>query len=322
MLTTALNSTKLIRALRLVLALGAGFTLIHHLKIHMSNWVMVTTTIVLFDQQTVGGTLNRGRLRFWATFYGAALSILCILLFPHQPLVIWSFIAVTTFGYGYLYMGSKDSYIGVMGVVTVSILLVNVGFSTPLVAALYRLSDIVIGITSSNPYIETIWEKLVDEDKINFFNKFYTLYMSNRNPMPNISAKRLLTQLETNKLEVFSNKIRSITFNDKEFILKLANGNCQVFHWIINATGQSKNIKMNPLYSKLLKHGLIRENIIGGLDVAKTDQLCFGSNGKTTSGLYGIGPKTLGTYINVNSAEMLSIKAECIAKQLTQRIRG
>lgn len=184
-----------------------------------------------------------------------------------------------------------------------------------------KQKDLVQNIlTSSNPYIKIIWDKLLDKDKIEFFSKFYTLYMSNRNPMPNISAERLLTQLETNKLEVFSNEILSIAFNDDEFTIRFADGSCQKFNWIINATGQSKNIEINTLYDKLLKHGLIRKNIIGGLEVAKTDQLCVGGNGDITPGLYAIGPKTLGTYINVNSAEMLSIKAECIAKQLIKLI--
>ena len=175
-------------------------------------------------------------------------------------------------------------------------------------------------LTSSNPYIEVIWERLIDDDKIYFFNKLYTIYMSNRNPMPSIYAKRILEQLQTNKLEVISSDILSIVFNEAKFTLRLADGRLKVFDWIINATGQSKDIELTDLYSKLLKNKLIRKNIIGGVDVSKIDQLCFNIEGKTTSGLYAIGPKTLGTYINVNSAEMLSIKAESIAKQLIQHL--
>ena len=51
----ALDQARAIRALRLIIALAAGIITAHLLKIPMSGWVSVTTTVVLFDQETVGG---------------------------------------------------------------------------------------------------------------------------------------------------------------------------------------------------------------------------------------------------------------------------
>ena len=48
----------------------------------------------------------------------------------------------------------------------------------------------------------------------------------------------------------------------------------------------------------------------------KKSQLCINKEGSVTKNLFAIGPKTVGSYINVNSAEMLSTKAEVIAKHL------
>ncbi len=141
-----INKQKLIRAARLILALALGILAGSLLQIPMSGWITVTTIVVLFDQSTVGGTISRSSLRFMATFLGAFVSLFCILFIGDNWPLIWIFLAVTTFGYAYYYMDTKKSYIGILGIATMAILLL--GAEQPnLHVALYRLLDIIIGIT-------------------------------------------------------------------------------------------------------------------------------------------------------------------------------
>jgi uncharacterized membrane protein YccC len=140
-----LDKYRVIRALRLIFSLVAGTLISYHLAIPMSGWVMVTSTVVLFDQDTVGGTINKGKMRLLATLYAAAISFTSMLLFAHHPYIIWTIVIVSIFGYAYYYMGSKNSYIGVLGVVTIAILLVS-NHNLELTTALYRLIDILLGV--------------------------------------------------------------------------------------------------------------------------------------------------------------------------------
>jgi uncharacterized membrane protein YccC len=111
----------------------------------MSGWVMITACVVLFDQDTVGGTINRSKLRFMATFYGAMISLGCIFFFPHNLVLIWLVIGLTTFICAYIYMSTPKSYIGLLGSMTLVIILIG-SHGPNLHTAIYRTLDIAIGV--------------------------------------------------------------------------------------------------------------------------------------------------------------------------------
>ena len=140
-----LNKNRLIRASRLIIALSTGSLASYLLHIPMSGWVMITACVVLFDQDTVGGAINRSKLRFLATFYGATISLACIFLFPHNLILIWFVIGLTTFICAYIYMGTPKSYIGLLGSMTLVIILIG-SHGPNLHTAIYRTMDIATGI--------------------------------------------------------------------------------------------------------------------------------------------------------------------------------
>jgi uncharacterized NAD(P)/FAD-binding protein YdhS len=177
-------------------------------------------------------------------------------------------------------------------------------------------------LTSSNPYIENIWTLLSENSKHEFIEKYYTMYMSNRNPMPDVSAKRILQLLEEHRLSVHKQEIASIKQQDNLFQVCFNDGSSQKIDWIINATGQEIDISNNELYINLLNSGLIAKNILGGISVCTKTQGCYDASGGQVKNLYAIGPITLGSYLNVNSAEMLSKKAECISLELIKLLEG
>ncbi|AUR51703.1 FUSC family protein [Aquella oligotrophica] len=140
-----LDKKKLIRATRLIIALSTGSIASYLLQIPMSGWVMITACVVLFDQDTVGGTINRSKLRFMATFYGAMISLGCIFFFPHNLVLIWLAIGLTTFICAYIYMSTPKSYIGLLGSMTLVIILIG-SHGPNLHTAIYRTMDIGIGV--------------------------------------------------------------------------------------------------------------------------------------------------------------------------------
>lgn len=140
-----LDKKKLIRATRLIIALSTGSIASYLLQIPMSGWVMITACVVLFDQDTVGGTINRSKLRFMATFYGAMISLGCIFFFPHNIILIWLVIGLTTFICAYIYMSTPKSYIGLLGSITLVIILFG-SHGPDLHTAIYRTMDIAIGV--------------------------------------------------------------------------------------------------------------------------------------------------------------------------------
>lgn len=141
-----LRNTQRIRATRLLLAIIAELVLCHILQMPMSGWVVVSTTIVLFDQETIGGTIIRGKLRIGATLIGAMISLLCLYFFPGNWYVILSVFGITSFLCAFYFMGSKKSYIGLLGIVTMAILLIGNG-DGDINHAIYRTIDTVIGVT-------------------------------------------------------------------------------------------------------------------------------------------------------------------------------
>lgn len=139
-----LNS-QLIRALRLTLAVASGSLFAHLINLPMSGWVFITTSVVLFDQDTVGGTINRSFMRFFATFIGASISLLCIIFIKDKSWLIWSVVLLSSFIFAYYFIGKKHSYIGLLTSLTLAIVLI--GTKAPdFHIAIYRTADIIIGI--------------------------------------------------------------------------------------------------------------------------------------------------------------------------------
>ncbi len=140
-----LNS-QLIRSLRLILALSSGSLFAHIIHIPMSSWVFITTAVIVFDQDTVGGTINRSFMRFFATFAGAIISLICILLIKDYTWLIWTIVLLSNFGFAYFYIGKKQSYIGLLASITLAMLLL--GNKPPdLYTGIYRVMDILIGVS-------------------------------------------------------------------------------------------------------------------------------------------------------------------------------
>ncbi|MFN7094132.1 MAG: FUSC family protein [Burkholderiales bacterium] len=143
-----LDLERLVRASRLSLAVSLGIIIAVVSDLPYAAWVPITITVVLFDQYTVGGTLNRGFLRIAATLSSALIGIILIIIFNNHPLVNNAAIVIVAFIYSYLFMDKKHSYIGLLGVITLIMVLIpsSKGILTPIFRALEISVGVIVAI--------------------------------------------------------------------------------------------------------------------------------------------------------------------------------
>ncbi len=114
-----------------------------YFQVPEGEWALITACIVLFEYTTVGGVLTKSYLRFLATFTSAIYSILVIYFFDNNPLVNIIAAIAGLFLYSYFFMDGKQSYVGILGSVTLTIMLFNYN---NIDAAILRPFNIIIGI--------------------------------------------------------------------------------------------------------------------------------------------------------------------------------
>jgi uncharacterized membrane protein YccC len=139
----AFDKSKITRASRLSIAMLISFMYVSYVGVSSGVWVMMTCAIVLFDNPTYGGTLTKSHLRFWGTFFSAAISLLFIVAFANNVIFNLIGIVIGIFFAAYLYMDTKQNYIGGLISWTLPIILIN---NNDIKSAFLRLLNIAIGI--------------------------------------------------------------------------------------------------------------------------------------------------------------------------------
>lgn len=119
------NRLRIIRTVRLALAMIVCFIVARIFNVTHPMWIFITLIVVLFDQATVGGAVFRGSLRVGATVLGAIIGMAILLIFKNNQLANEATIVIGVMVYAYLFMDSKYSYIGVLGSITLIIVLGN-----------------------------------------------------------------------------------------------------------------------------------------------------------------------------------------------------
>jgi hypothetical protein len=142
----SLNKPHIIRSSRLILAMLAGYTVAELLHINRPLWLFITLVVVLFDQSTVGGSILRGYLRVSATIVGALIGLLVLLIFHGNQIANNITILTCTALFAYFFMDTKYSYIGVIGSITIIMILSNdFGNLGGINIAIMRIIAILIG---------------------------------------------------------------------------------------------------------------------------------------------------------------------------------
>lgn len=141
-----LNQSSLIRSSRILLAMITGYTIAEILHIDHPLWIFTTSIVVIFDQSTIGGAVLRGFLRFSATIAGATIGLLVLVIFHNNQITNDITILICTFIFGYFFMDTKYSYIGVLGsIIIVIVLSTDLGNTDGIKIAMDRVISILIG---------------------------------------------------------------------------------------------------------------------------------------------------------------------------------
>ena len=137
---------KVLRATRLSLAMVISFLYAALTGMSNGTWVIMTCAIILFDNETLGGTLNKSYLRFLGTLFSAAFAMLFIILFANNIIMNVIAIVIGVFLATYWFMDSSYAYAGGLMVWTLPILLLN---SNNIKEPFIRLFNISLGILIS-----------------------------------------------------------------------------------------------------------------------------------------------------------------------------
>lgn len=136
------TAEKITRASRLSLAMLISVAYITYFGIAEGIAVTMTAAIVLYDNPTVGGAINKSYLRFLGTLFGFLFAMVFIIGFANNMLINVIGMSIGIFMAAYWFIDNKYSYIGIMICATLPILLLNNG---DLRIAFLRLFSISLG---------------------------------------------------------------------------------------------------------------------------------------------------------------------------------
>jgi uncharacterized membrane protein YccC len=100
----------------------------------------------MYEYTTVGGVLNKSKLRFVGTVFSAVYGIIIIYFGGNDPLINIFALIVGLFFYTYWFMGNDKTYTGTIGAVTLTIVLLNYN---EVDVAILRVFNVILGILAS-----------------------------------------------------------------------------------------------------------------------------------------------------------------------------
>lgn len=141
-----LEHTKVIRTLRLSLTCIFLFLITWYFQVPESGWALVTIWFVMYEYNTVGGVLAKSILRLTGTSLSAIYGLIVIYYCGNNPIINMLALIPGLFIYSYFFMGGTKTYIGTIGAVTLTIVLLNYN---DVDAAIIRVFDVFLGILAS-----------------------------------------------------------------------------------------------------------------------------------------------------------------------------
>ena len=141
-----LDSQKTLRTTRLSLTCLLLFLITWYFQIPESAWCLITIWFVMFEYSTVGGVFTKSYLRFVGTVLSALYGMIFVYFCANNPLINMMAFVPGLFLYSYFFMGGEKTYIGTIGAVTLTIVLLNYN---DIDVAILRVFNIIIGILGS-----------------------------------------------------------------------------------------------------------------------------------------------------------------------------
>lgn len=140
------DQQKLIRTSRLSLTCIFLFLLTWYYQVPESSWSLVTLWFVMYEYNTIGGVYTKSLLRIMGTIASALYGLIIIYFCDNNPLVNIIALVPGLFTYAYFFMGGDKTYVGTIGAVTLTIVLLNYN---DVETAIIRGMNVMIGIAGS-----------------------------------------------------------------------------------------------------------------------------------------------------------------------------
>ncbi|KGP62946.1 hypothetical protein EP47_07455 [Legionella norrlandica] len=174
-----LDQQKTIRTLRLSLTCIFLFLITWYYEVPESAWTLVTIWFVMYEYSTVGGVFTKSFLRFAGTILSALYGIFIVYFCANNPVINIMALVPGLFLYAYFFMGGDKTYIGTIGAVTLTIVLLNYN---DIDTAVLRVFNVIIGVVGSMFMIRFFYPQYarnkVLETQLNFINQLANLLES------------------------------------------------------------------------------------------------------------------------------------------------
>ncbi len=152
-----------IRTWRLIITCLMLFLITWYYQVPERIWSLITVWFVMTEYTSVGGVYKKGFYRFAGTFMSALYGMVIIYFFANNVMINMLAFVAGVFVYMYYFLDSEKMYIGVIGSVTLSIVLLN---HNDLDAAILRTFNIVLGILASMFMIRFFYPKYARDEVI------------------------------------------------------------------------------------------------------------------------------------------------------------
>lgn len=168
------------------------------------------------------------------------------------------------------------------------------------------------------PMIPDIWQRINLRDQKRFILEYNSLFMTYLAGFPLENAHKIKNLLESGQLKVLGG-LQHIKKQDGNYILQGKNDIAKT-KYLFNATGPSYNVRYQPLYTRMLDQGLIRQHALGGIDIKPETLQVFNSQKQLNPRLFAIGELTRGKFLTTTDLASVGRQANKVAQVIGGKI--
>ncbi|QIS11300.1 FAD/NAD(P)-binding protein [Nocardia arthritidis] len=175
-------------------------------------------------------------------------------------------------------------------------------------------------VNGASPLLLPAWQLLAAADRAEFFAEWLTPLLVHGAPIPAVTARRVLAELDARRLRVLGG-LHEIRCCDGRFEVHTAD-RVDVVDVVINATGAGTDeaaLRREPMLAGLLDSGLLTPHPQGGvrIDVSTFEPLDAG--GAPVRGLHVAGDLVRGAVLVTNDVIALSFQATLVATAMSAK---
>lgn len=182
-----------------------------------------------------------------------------------------------------------------------------------------------IAVDKLRPHTQRLWSNLSADEKTEFLEKDASQWNVIRHRIAASIHNKVTDALDTGKLDVVTGRITKLAPSEQNISVVMEDASGQEFSipgdLIINCTGPLMRLSQSdsPLYSNLLKRGLVvSDEMDMGIEVDE-DFAVLGSDRLATGNFYAIGPILRGSLWETTAVPELRSQAMHVAERLLER---